>query len=68
MISKGSYNMNDIISQKTSPSKKREIIASLRIKKEEDIISPLRKDKSYYYQFMMLLGEGAFCKVYKALY
>ena len=60
--------MNDIISQKTSSAKKREIIAGLRIQKEEDLISPLRKDKSYFYQFMTLLGEGAFCKVYKALY
>jgi hypothetical protein len=26
------------------------------------------KDKSYYYEFLGALGEGAFCKVYKAIY
>lgn len=52
----------------TTPVRKRDIIANLRISKDEELGSTQVKDKEFYYEFKELLGEGAFCKVYKALY
>lgn len=49
---------------------KRIIVTGLKIS-ADDIInqnSQLIYDKRYYYNFQELLGEGAFCKVYKAIY
>jgi 3-polyprenyl-4-hydroxybenzoate decarboxylase len=60
--------MENAILTRISPTKKQDIIAGLRISKEDEISSGTPKDKKFYYDFMELLGEGAFCKVYKALY
>lgn len=63
-----SFARMEDIQTRPSPLKKRDIIATLRISKEDDLASGTIKDKDFYYEFKELLGEGAFCKVYKALY
>lgn len=63
--------MNDkqmLFGAKPHVIKKKDIIAGLRLAQDEDISSTGMKDKKYYYEFIELLGEGAFCKVFKALY
>ncbi|CDW90807.1 protein kinase domain containing protein [Stylonychia lemnae] len=59
---------DEYFSNSSKLTKKKDIISKLRINQDNDNIGTGIRDKNLIYEFKEMLGEGAFCKVFKAIY